>query len=285
VRCWGTNVFGNLGDGSMSEEGSGTPVRVDGVTDARSLAVGRTHACVVVGEGEVRCWGSNQDLQLGLVGSSYYEPRPVPVPGLPAARSVHAGGYHTCAVLEGGTAWCWGRDDQGQLGGRDVSGRGPARVRSLTGVANLALGIDHSCALLTSRSVQCWGDNINGQLGTMGGPDARTPVPVALLSEVSTIASGGASHTCALEEGTAWCWGLNGAGQVGQPVAVEPPHVIDAPTSLGTLRDVDALGLGVFHSCAIVSGRVWCWGVNSAGQLGSMEPESSWTPLLVPPVE
>lgn len=279
VWCWGNNVFGNLGNGTSGEDIQVAPVRVQGLVGVSSLAVGRGHACATLEGGEVRCWGGNDDQQLGAP-SPALAPTAVAVAGIPPAVSVHAGAFHTCAIVESGAVWCWGRDSQGQLGGRDVSGRGPGQVRFLTGVETLALGLDHSCALLSTGSVQCWGDNALGQLGNDGGPDSRNPVPVASLSDVSFISAGGGSHTCAIQDEGVWCWGFSTSGQAGSTA-----ESVLVPTRVDGLTSATSLGVGRLHSCAVDGGRVWCWGYNSQAELGMTEPIRSSAPLLVPPVD
>ncbi|MCB9603192.1 MAG: hypothetical protein H6720_22980 [Sandaracinus sp.] len=279
VRCWGSNVLGSLGDGTVSDDDAPAgPVRVLGITTARTIGAGRTHACALLESGEVWCWGGNDDGQVGVPGPET-QPAPVRVPGLPTARGLYVGGYHSCALTESGVVWCWGRDNQGQLGGRDVAGLGPAPVRGLVGVQSLALGNDHSCALLSTGLVQCWGDNIFGQLGSDGGPDSRSPVTVSVLSDVTAISAAGGSHTCATQDGSVWCWGFNANGQAGQPVEMLS---VPAPTTVGALR-ADELGVGAFHSCAVSEGRVWCWGRGGQGQLGTPATVNTHEPVMVPP--
>ena len=83
-----------------------------------------------------------------------------------AAGTISGGFYHTCALLEGGTAKCWGANDAGQLGDNTTSDRlVPTPVMGLTGAISVASGGDHSCALLQGAKVRCWGNNGSGQLG------------------------------------------------------------------------------------------------------------------------
>jgi len=134
--------------------------------------------------------------------------------------SVSAGGTHTCAYTSDGSAWCWGNNQQGQLGSAagDVSTE-PAEV-DLGGdkVAHVYAGGAHSCAAKVDGSLWCWGSNTYGQLGT-GDDDPRlAPAqagPSVLGNDVSA-ASSGAAHTCALKkDGSVWCWGNNQYGQLG----------------------------------------------------------------------
>src|SRR5207247_2333719 len=161
-------------------------------------------------EGSVWCSGRNLDGQLGngtrapvdcspgSCGSS----TPVRAGGITGAVAVIAGGYHTCALFGDGTAQCWGRNDDGQLGdGTRISSSTPVPVGGLTGAAAVSGGFYHTCALLGDGTVQCWGQNYEGQLGNgIVGGVSTIPVLVAGLANVSAV-SGGYRHTCALPRG------------------------------------------------------------------------------------
>src|SRR5439155_471717 len=112
-----------------------------------------------------------------------------------------------------GTAWCWGRSDDGQLGnGARASASTPVPVTNLTGVTAMTAGFYHTCALLPNGTVWCWGRNDEGQLGD--GTTVGRPTPVQVGSITGAVAvSAGVLHTCALlSDGTVKCWGAVGPG-------------------------------------------------------------------------
>lgn len=113
IWCWGSNDFGQLGNGTMTA--SPTPVQVMGVTDGVELTMGRWHGCVRRASGAVACWGRNND---GAVGDGTMMTRSAPVAvTLPRpALHIEAGGFHTCALLDDQSIRCWGRNANGQLG-------------------------------------------------------------------------------------------------------------------------------------------------------------------------
>jgi alpha-tubulin suppressor-like RCC1 family protein len=179
VRCWGTNGQGQLGNG-VGAAGSAAPVAVADITGATAISSGLYHVCAMVAGGSLRCWGQNQDGQLGngtLTGSS----KPVAVTGLTEPVSVFVAGYfHTCAVLSGGGVRCWGDNLYGQLGNgtrKDVTT--PTAVGSLAGATTIAAGRYLTCARLSDGTAQCWGTNAAGQLGQGYLDSAPLPVPVA----------------------------------------------------------------------------------------------------------
>ena len=100
VQCWGLNISGQLGNGSLVElEGPGAGERLIGVT---AIAAGARHTCALMVGGTVQCWGQNTYGQLGnrsLVSSTRARS---PVSGLSGVTAIAAGTYHSCALLVGG---------------------------------------------------------------------------------------------------------------------------------------------------------------------------------------
>ena len=177
IKCWGSNVDGQLGDGTTNP--SGTPVNVVGISTATALASGRYSTCAVLANGTVQCWGSNLDGQLGDGTNKNYSNVPVTVTGISTAVSITAGGYHHCAGLRNGAVKCWGLNAAGELGnGTRTDSNTPVRVHSTTGPIKLMSGVDYNCALYSSGEMKCWGYNGFGQLGNRRTVDALAPVRV-----------------------------------------------------------------------------------------------------------
>jgi alpha-tubulin suppressor-like RCC1 family protein len=154
---------------------------------------------------------------LGNDGASSISFKPVAVSGLVNAIAVSVGKYHSCAVTESGSAYCWGKNDNGQLGNGSTSysQSTPVLVSGLSNVVAVSAGGWHSCARTDSGQVLCWGDNTDGQLGDGSTSNRNTPVAVSNLSNVVQLTAG-SSHSCALNGiGKAVCWGYNLYGQLG----------------------------------------------------------------------
>lgn len=179
VRCWGSNSEGYLGRGhtNMVWNGPGAAVALGGAATGLFASVSGRHQCAIFKDGATRCWGANEDGQLGYghtgtLGDGPGEMPPQPVMTGGGVRDGVAGFYHTCAIFNGGAVRCWGDNGFGALGyGHqnvlgDQPGEMPTPVVELGGpVAQLAAGLWHTCAVLESGSVRCWGRNVYGELG------------------------------------------------------------------------------------------------------------------------
>lgn len=278
VRCWGYNAYGQLGNGSTTD--STGPVLVVGLaSDVRAIAVRDYHTCALV-SGDVRCWGYNAYGQLGN-GSTTASSVPVQVPGLTSGvEAITAGGYHTCAIVNG-RVQCWGYNASGQLGsGSTTSSPVPVQVPGLeSGVEAIAAGRLHTCAIVNG-GVRCWGSNAYGQLGNGSVTDSSGPVQVGgLTSGVSAVAAGD-YHTCALVNGGVQCWGYNYSGALGTGTDFNGLVLVPAQVS-GLTSGAEAVAAGRYHTCAIVSGGVQCWGYGYDGEIGNGSATYSPVPAQV----
>jgi len=281
VWCWGFNYAGQLGDGTSVTRDE--PVEVGGMLEGViALALGENHSCALDQAGAVRCWGENDERQLGD-GDSYAKRAPVEVTGLGGGVStIAAGPHHSCALMESGSVRCWGDNNSSQLGDGSAQDRdAPVEVQGLGGRA-LAVdgGTEHSCALLEDGAVRCWGSNHYGQLGDGTDVDSTAPVGVIGLPGPARAISLGSKYSCALvAEGGVWCWGSNGSGQLGDDTTEDLKT--PAPVT-GLDGEVRALSAGDWHICAVLDGgRVRCWGENTHGQLGDGTRVDRGAPVAV----
>ncbi len=196
VRCWGSNVGGQVGDGS--NETRPFPVAVESVngvtalTDVTQISAGSSHTCARLSTGQARCWGEGDKGELGdTVGNDRNRPGIVRAPtgtaALTGVTQVSAGGFHTCFRLTNGQARCTGSNSRGQLGNpnvdevlRPVVVRAPGNAGPLGNVAQLASGGLHTCARLVSGQVRCWGHGGGLELGNNSLLDAELPVVVRI---------------------------------------------------------------------------------------------------------
>ena len=148
ARCWGLGESGQRGDDSFGTFAL-SPVAVNGLTGAVSLATGYGHACALLADATMRCWGENREGQLGNgTTADPGTPHAVAVNGITGVTAFTTGAYHTCAVLGNGTLKCWGRGGNAQLGnGTYTSSSTPVPVSGITTAAVVSGGGGHTCAV------------------------------------------------------------------------------------------------------------------------------------------
>lgn len=221
VWCWGDNDSGQLGDGTLANRSAAVAIAslASGVT---AVTLGTRHSCALLATGGVRCWGENEDGQLGD-SSRTDRSSPVDVSGLSSGViAIGAGDNFTCALLAAGTVSCWGGNDRSQLGGIAASATTPSAVAGIANATALTVGGKHACVLV-GGGVKCWGYDNAGQLGNgmSSSTSSATPVDVIGLANGIVKLGAGYSHTCAmLASGSVMCWGDNVRGELGDGTVI-----------------------------------------------------------------
>ena len=214
VFCWGDSEFGKAGDGRMPDN-SGREKLLPGAAilkGASTLSVAGAHACSVMNDGKIWCWGQNNSGACGQPMRTRYVPRPKAVPNVKDAVAVATGESVTCMIDRPGAVSCWGANAYRVLGPHapaDGSPRDTPQAIPLPGRAvEVSVGDNgHACARLENGEVYCWGQGEDGELGD-GSTDARaTPVQARGIVHAKQITAG-LEETCALVEGgRVFCWG------------------------------------------------------------------------------
>jgi alpha-tubulin suppressor-like RCC1 family protein len=277
AHCWGSNDNGQLGTGSTAS--SSTPVPVSGDQIFYALVADGAHTCGLTSSGVAYCWGYNIFGQLGVpetgpetcleTPTESCSTAPVAVSGGLKFSSLTAGTFHSCGVTSSGVAYCWGFNDNGQLGnGSTTSSSTPVPVSGGYSFAVLTGGNAHTCGLMSSGAAYCWGGSDNGQVGD-GSFTSIVPTPVAVSGGQSfTVLDAGTVYTCGITpSGAVFCWG----GAPLSTVGVIPGGI-----------EFSGIAGGDVHSCGLaVSAVIYCWGENYTGQLGNGTTDDSRVPVLV----
>ena len=211
--CWGWNRHGALGYRTANAYSG--PRMVGANTDWADVAAADGHTCATRTDGTLWCWGWNLFGQIGqgTTKSSYRHPSQVG--SAISWATIAAGGRQTCATQIDGTAWCWGRNENGQLGDGTTTDRSlPTEVASGSW-ARLSEGEDHTCGIHTDGTAWCWGNNTDGADGDGTTTDQLTPVEVGIGYTWNDITAGGNHSVATASDGTGWSWGFNASGQLG----------------------------------------------------------------------
>jgi alpha-tubulin suppressor-like RCC1 family protein len=295
VYAWGSNHFGQLGNGTTVD--SNVPVAVDtlGALAGKriiAIAAGWDHSLALSADGAVFAWGSNGSGQLGD-GTTVNSDVPVAVrtDGALSGKTVtaiSAGGYHSLALTSEGTVYAWGLNDVGTLGdGSLTSSSLPVRVYSdgeMSGAFITAVsgGGWYSLALSSEGVVYAWG---NGQwVGRLYAVNSPVPIAVrnALVGKTITAIAAGRVHALVLDsEGAVYGWGRNDNGPLCNLGLWRPSIPVPVITAGGLSgKTITRISAGVEFSYALTSDRgLYAWGLNRFGQLGNGTTRNQWSPV------
>jgi hypothetical protein len=301
LRCWGDGLAGGPSDGA-------TPAPSESLVGVRAIAVGARHVCAILPQAGtenaiVRCFGDNDRGQLGAAptapgGGANVLRETGALLAERSLRGIAAGASHTCAFGDDGV-WCWGSNDEGQLGRPARFGLAETAAMSVRFAAasvrvhDLAAAGESTCAIVSEGLPSSAGDAgvIDGavSMGDAGDAgDARVVADASAVADAGASADAGAldggsvQGTCgalALDRPRVVCWGAiaRGAGECTHttPVVVR--------TADGTpLEGVTRVFVGAKHACALrSSGEVFCWGEPDDGRLAD---GTARAPMVASPV-
>lgn len=263
VKCWGGNDFGQVAIGTILPVGD-SPGEVEALNTiplggpVKLLRGGFRYACAQFEDNSMKCWGRNQNGQLGQNNQNHRGDQPGEIDSLSAinfgagrtTKTFAAGYTHNCTILDNDTVKCWGGELNGGFGyGDTLVNRGDGLVQAsesdgmgnemgdtlatilLNGTPVALAAQNHTCVLFSDQTIACFGPNGQGQLG-LGDLDARGDAPGEMGASLGRVSLGGSGHALAVFTGT----------------------------------DEDSARA---HTCALLdSGGLKCWGDNSRGQLG-----------------
>lgn len=298
VYCWGAGYDGQLGNNTFTT--SSTPVAVDmsgalnGKT-AKSIAAGYDHFCIIGSDDKAYCWGSNA---WGGLGNNSTEDSPVPVvvdSGALSGKLVKSisADLTTCAVDFDNKAYCWG-DYMYMRGDGYYSPNSltpiELNVSALGGktVKSIQVGFSVTCLTASDDQAYCIGNGESGELGNGTTQISYSLVPVSQSGTLNgkTIKSmSTAAVPCALaSDNQMYCWGYGSWGLLGNGASnmVLTPTAVKTSGSLSGryIKSFSTTSNNRWHYCVIADDdQIYCWGYNSAGQLGNNDTTTSFEPV------
>ena len=221
-------------------------------------------ACGITATGSADCWGQNVfgELGAGFASNTMTMANPVPVAGGLRFRQISAGSFHVCGIADLGATYCWGWNQNSQLGtGDTVSSPVPIRIANDPGLTSLTAGTEFTCGLDGSKQVHCWGRSDLGQAGSGRGTNMLVPVatPLATQLRFNQISAGTQSICGIATDASAYCWGVNFNGELGTGSNV--PFLSAVPLKVKTPEPLIAITAGELSACGLsAKGQVYCWG-------------------------
>jgi hypothetical protein len=240
------------------------------------LALGSGFSCGVTTAHASYCWGANEMGQGGN-GSTFSNGAPTLVALEDPVAAISASESTTCSLSTSGTVSCWGVIPDGTpLGNPRAT---PVTIETHAPLVSLTVGSAFACGLDETGRAFCWGANGHGQLGTGDTLPHLGAMPVVDGIHFTQLAAGFA-HVCgASRGGTVYCWGDNTYGEIG--IGKRVSRVLH-PTAIATSIPMQSVASGSIYACAIATdGLAYCWGDNSAGQLGDGTAHAHSTPQPV----
>ena len=267
VKCWGNGLWGALGQGNEDPfniftdgEVPSVDLGLSGGVRVKDVCAMGGVSCVLLDNGDIKCWGRAEFGGLGQENSEAIGDEPgemgvnlgsVDLGTNTTAVQLACGALHLCALFDNQKVKCWGGNvglnltegygDVGILGfdteiltyGTDPGSMGDnlpfIDLGTDAKVAQIGAGYGFTCVLLESRDIKCWGDGQFGQLGN---------------------------------EATSSILGLAELGQMGDNLT---------SVDIGEVRNVVEISVGLASVCALLdTGRILCWGNGDALGTGGL---------------
>ena len=231
--CWGNDNTGELGNGGISGD-QASPSAVAGVLSFSTITAASDSTCALTTTGLAYCWGADYNGEIGNGGTGGDQISPVPVVGGRSYSMIDCGDDHCCALTTGADAYCWGRDNEGQIGNGGTGGNqdSPVLVNGGLKFKWLRTGWNTSFGITTSGVAYSWGGDYAGRLGNGASGNSDAPSLITGNHDFQSI-DGGNDHTCGItQSGTGFCWGSDNNGRLGNGGVggdKADPDAVDSP--------------------------------------------------------
>ena len=274
--CWGSNNFGELGNNDLGTN-SNIPVQEDLGKTWIHVTASQDITCAIDTQRQGFCWGDDTGDagRVGNGGPGANVAVPVKLAGGHLWKNIYAGLYVVCGVTVTGDGYCWGEENDGDLGNAGGTTDTVYEPTPVDGTHKWLKiipsdGPQHfTCGLRTDGAAYCWGDDSEGSLGDGAGDSGTQASPVAVGGGFTFADIGGGGAICGIEaDGDAYCWGRGNNGEMGTD-AGGTDYFVPATEVSGGYKWKKIVG-GYKHFCGLTTAnKVYCWGNNDAGQLGA----------------
>jgi alpha-tubulin suppressor-like RCC1 family protein len=316
VWCWGSNVNGQLGDGTTSY--SYEPVKVASTQKFSDLSNGTSFGmCALTAAKKAYCWGNNSDGQAGSTNVGKFIATPTAIAGSRSYTQLIQSATTTCGIEDvTKLIYCWGENNGDAVTGSSST---PVQVAGANQYVKMSMDRTTACAVDTTSRILCWSANGLGQVGvslasagntgmegfTIATAGYRAGAPAAVPAGQDKDQAGSQtpkdlgtgwldvvvgneerddmkSVVCALKTtGAAWCWGSNKTGQLGNGSTIDAT----APVQVAGGKIFTKLAVSPETVCGIqkTTNKLWCWGANEFGQVGDGSTIATPLPVAVDP--
>jgi alpha-tubulin suppressor-like RCC1 family protein len=286
--AWGSNVFGNLGLGDLTQRSS--LVQVGALTNWTAVSTGYYHVLAIQSPGTLWAWGTNTAGQFGN-NSTGDSSSPIQIGTISYWTQVCAGVNNSIGIQSNGTLWAWGSNYWGMLGlnTTTLAYSSPVQVGALSIWSKATIGYSSAFAIQSNGTLWAWGVNAFGELGLNTSTTYNSsPAQVGTTSNWAQVSSpnNGSTFTAAIQSnGTLWTWGTNSYGQLG--LAQPLNFTTSSPIQVGTQtnwKNVSVCFSGTYNAYVWATqntGILFTWGNNSAYQLANNSLYSQSSPIQI----
>jgi alpha-tubulin suppressor-like RCC1 family protein len=281
VWSWGYNLYGTLGDNTNVDKH--LPIKLYGNKTFCQISSSKYDYYSQAIDKNGKSWGWGGNNKGVYLGDNTYgvKSTPVAVCGNHTFCKIETGNLHTIAIDNNGKLWCWGFNDNGQLGNNNppTAENTPISITSGRTFCKISCGYQNSAGIDKNGKLWTWGYNLYGQLGNNSTSNKSTPFAIGGVNKTFCEIYCGQFHMMALDfNGKSWTWGYNSSGQLGDNTNLSK----NTPVSVYGNKTFCKISVGGYHSIGIdYNGKIWSWGRNLNGQLGNQTIVCEKTPVML----
>lgn len=272
IWAWGSNYYGEIGDGTNSNKN--VPTASGSTSGWQSIVAGGMVTFAIKTDGTLWAAGMNTAGQLGdgtMVNRNILTRIGTDTNWKTISTHKSTDFTHTLAIKNNGTLWAWGENAEGQLGnGTYTNIMLPTMIGSDNNWQSVSTGYKCTAAIKTNGTLWTWGYNSYGILGDGSTASNRnTPVQIGNDTDWRMVSLGSSFMLAIKNNGTLWASGYNVVGQLGDGTYTNRNTILQ----IGTDTNWVSVSAGGSHSLALKGdGTLWAWGNKIYGQLGMGAP-------------